>query len=199
MWAAGQEGPSRHQGPSCRPNPGPNCGLRLVPRCAASQPGRRCCHGPSWCAARSIEAMHAPAVKLHHLAAQFYLTLAPTRHSNPAPSRTSVRNSTWCRLLPHQTCTRPAPDLRACITHTHAACLALPCLALDSATRPLLLTNFRSRRGLTLTFLQVPFTSTPTARCYHHHHRPRHPPALSHTVCIISPRCREGPLGGDRL
>ena len=60
-----------------------------------------------WCAARSIEAMHAPAVKLHHLAAQFYLTLAPTRHSNPAPSVPAfeiAHGADYSR-------TRPAPGL----------------------------------------------------------------------------------------
>lgn len=59
--------------PELRPQAGPE--VRREPTRSPMLP--RLC----WCAARSIEAMHAPAVKLHHLAAQFYLTLAPTRHS----------------------------------------------------------------------------------------------------------------------
>lgn len=153
--------------PELRPQAGPE--VRREPTRSPMLP--RLC----WCAARSIEAMHAPAVKLHHLAAQFYLTLAPTRHSTqlrPVPAFEIAHGADSSR-------TRPAPDLRACITHAHAACLALPCLRLRYPT--LLLTNFRSR-GLTLTvYLQVPFTSTPTAHYHHHHHhRPRHPPTLSH-------------------
>lgn len=161
--------------PELRPQAGPEV-LRQPTSC--SMLPRLC-----WCNARSIEAMHAPAVKLHHLAAQFYLTLAPPTAASPAFKivRTYMVQIT------------PAPDLRACITHMLPA---LPCLRLRYPT--LLLMSFRCRT------LQVPFTSTPTATAHyhHHHHRLRHPPTSSaraplslRPLCIFSCRCQKV-LGG---
>lgn len=171
--------------PELRPQAGPE--VRREPTRSPMLP--RLC----WCAARSIEAMHATAVKLHHLAAQFYLTFSTHTPQHPAPSRASVRNSTWCRLLPHQTCTRPES-----LHNTHTCCLpclALPCLRLRYPT--LLLTNFRSR-GLTPTFrfpsprLQLPATTTAIIialvirpLC------PMRAPLDLCPHCIISSRCRE--------
>lgn len=85
--------------PELRPQAGPE--VRREP--TRSPKLARLC----WCAARSIEAMHAPAVELHHLAAQFYLTLAPTRHSTqlrPGPAFEIAHGADYSR-------TRPAPDL----------------------------------------------------------------------------------------
>lgn len=170
--------------PELRPQAGPE--VRREPTRSPKLP--RLC----WCAARSIEAMHAPAVKLHHLAAQFYLTLAPTRHSTqlrPGPAFEIAHGADCSR-------TRPAPDLRACITHTHAACLALPCLRLRYPT--LLLTNFRSR-GLTPTFrfpsprLQLPTATTIIIALVIRPHCPMRAPLDLCPHCIISSRCREAP------
>lgn len=87
--------------PELRPQAGPE--VRREPTRSPMLP--RLC----WCAARSIEAMHAPAVKLHHLAAQFYLTLAPTRHSTQlrrGPAFEIAHGADYSRTRPadlHQT------------------------------------------------------------------------------------------------
>lgn len=143
--------------PELRPQAGPEV---LREPTSVSMLPRLC-----WCTARSIEAMHAPAVKLHHLAAQFHLTLlAPTA---PSPAAFEIVHGADMVQI------TPAPEPES-LHNTHTCCL--PCLALDSATRPAFAPDEFSLPGLTL---QVLFTSTPTAHYHRHHHRLRHPPTRS--------------------
>jgi hypothetical protein len=93
--------PSQHQGPSCRPNPGPNCGLRLAPRCAVSQPGRRCCHG-------SAGALRGAWRRCMHLQPSC-ITLQPNSTSPCLGSTHTPQQSEIAHGADYSR-TRPAPD-----------------------------------------------------------------------------------------
>lgn len=137
VWPAGQEGPSRHSRPKLSTQPRPELRPQAGPEVRREPTSSPMLPRLCWCAARGHRGDACTCSQAASPCSPILPHLSTHTPQHPAPSRTSVRNSTWCRLLPHQTCISTRPDLRACITHTHAACLALPCLALDSATRPL--------------------------------------------------------------